>query len=335
MNRGIQYAGQVPLDTDILAAQQNAMIGLGYVTQMLAGTSVAAIGLPCTPTAPPSMTVNIGAGAMTGLTEVDPVAYGDLGANTAALVKMGINLGSVPFTLTAPGTSGQSINYLIEGEFQEEDGTAIVLPYYNSADPNMPFAGPNNTGTAQNTIRAQIVGLQLKAGAAATTGTQTTPAVDAGWSPLYIITVNFGQTTITAGNITVAPGAPFFSIQPTTKTEYIEFGTSGNVSASQILRQFVAYAATTISAGCPLSQGYASTAATASATCTITKTLAGGGATTSVGTVVFGAGGTIATFTAGSDIVLAAGDILLITGPLTADATLAGVSGGLVAQVAQ
>jgi hypothetical protein len=213
MQRGIQYPGSIPLDTDILGAQQEAMIAMGAALQTMLGTSPVATGLACLPTGPASMVINIGPGSITAQSEVDPTAYGSLGTNTNALVKMGINLAATPFTLTAPATSGQSINYLIEGTFQETDGTAIVLPYYNASNPSMPYAGPGNAGTAQNTVRSQIVGLQLLAGASATTGTQTTPGATSGWSPLYVITVNYGQTTVTSGSISVANAAPF---RPTT-----------------------------------------------------------------------------------------------------------------------
>lgn len=209
MNRNMVYAGAIPLATDILSPQQNAMIGLGALLQAAFGTSTVVNGLAGTQTTVPSMTINIGPGSIIALEEVDQNAYGSLGTNTAPLVKQGINLTATPFTLTAPATSGQSINYLIEAEFVEADGTPIVLPYVNPSSPSTPFAGPNNTGAAQNTVRTQTVGLQLKAGAAANTGTQTTPGTDVGFVPLYVITVNNGQTTVTTAQITVAPGAPF------------------------------------------------------------------------------------------------------------------------------
>jgi hypothetical protein len=44
--------------------------------------------------------------------------------------------------------------------------------------------------------------LQVKAGIAATTGTQTTPAADAGWTGLFVVTVANDATTITSGSAT-------------------------------------------------------------------------------------------------------------------------------------
>jgi hypothetical protein len=142
---------------------------------------------------------------------VDASSFGSLLADSSPLVKIGTNLSPTSFTLTAPVTSGQSVNYLIEASLVEQDNTPVVLPYYNAANPAQPFSGPGNTGTPQNTKRAQIVSLQLKAGTAANTGTQATPAVDIGWTGLYVITVNFGQVTITAPSITKFANAPFLA----------------------------------------------------------------------------------------------------------------------------
>ena len=211
MNRNIVYPGAIPLDTDILSPQQEAMIGLGALAAAAFGSGTLVDGLAGTQTTVASMTINIGPGSILSLQEVDATAYGSLGTNTNALVKQGVNLTTTQFTLTAPGTSGQSINYLVEAAFSELDGTPVVLPYVNPASPSTPYSGPSNSGTAQNTIRAQTVALSLKAGAAATTGTQTTPATDTGYVPLYVITVAYGQTAITTAQITVAPSAPFIA----------------------------------------------------------------------------------------------------------------------------
>jgi hypothetical protein len=216
MDRGIVYPGAIPLDTDLLSTNRNAMVGLGFLARAAFGTGTVVDGLAITPTGPASMVVNIGPGSIASQETVDATAYGSLALDTSdALVKMGINLTSTSFTLTAPGTSGQSINYLVEATFAETDGTAVVLPYYNSTNSEDPYSGPANSGTAQNTLRTQRASLQLKAGTAATTGTQTTPAVDSGWVGLYVITVNYGQTTITSGNLSGArlASAPFISAQ--------------------------------------------------------------------------------------------------------------------------
>ena len=211
MDRLMVYPGAIPLDTDILSVERNVMEALGWLTQAALGAATGVVGLPCNPTVPASMTVNIGPGALWTQAEIDQSNFGSLPADTSPLMKMGIlaEAAGTNFTLTAPATSGQSINYLIEAAFEETDTNPVVLPYVNPANPAQPFTGPNNAGTPQNTTRAQRVELQLKAGVAANTGTQVTPGVDAGYVGLYVITVNFGQTTIMSADIMPYENAPF------------------------------------------------------------------------------------------------------------------------------
>jgi hypothetical protein len=85
----------------------------------------------------------------------------------------------------------------------------VVLPYYNAANPVMPYLGPGNSGAAQATVRQQQVSLQLKAGSAAATGTQTVPPVDTGWVGLATIVVAAGATQVTQANITPVPTTRF------------------------------------------------------------------------------------------------------------------------------
>jgi hypothetical protein len=232
MDRNIVYPGSIPLDTDILGLNRNAMVGIAALTSAVLGATTVVDGLTCTPSSPGSLTVNVAPGSITLLTQLDATAYGSLAADAIdQIVKTGINLETTSFTLAAPTASGQSVNYLIEAAFSETDTDPVVLPYVNAANPAQPYSGPNNSGTAQNTRRIQRVQLQLKPGAAAVAGTQTTPAVDSGWVGLYVITVNYGQSVITAADIVVAAGAPFLtyklpSLRPGYATMQV-FNTSG------------------------------------------------------------------------------------------------------------
>jgi hypothetical protein len=212
MDRNIVYPGSIPLDTDLLSANKNVMIGLGFLLQAVLGTNTVADGLSCQATSPASMSVVIGPGTMTQLCPVDTLAYGSISADpTELVVKMGINIGSTTFNLVAPPSAGQSVNYLIEASFQEVDGNPIVLPYYNASNPAQSFSGPSNSGSPQNTARFQQVQLQLKAGLPGNTGSQVTSVADVGWTGLYQITVSYGQTQIAAGQITTLPTAPFLA----------------------------------------------------------------------------------------------------------------------------
>jgi hypothetical protein len=215
MDRQIVYPSSIPLDTDILNIQRNTMVALGFLAQATLGTATVADGLACTPQTVPNLTFNVGPGSIISLATVDGNPFGSLPSdNSDPLVKMGINLTSTLFTVTAPTTTGQSINYLVQGAFQESDATPIVLPYYNSASPSVPYSGPANSGLAQNTQRLHRVNLlPLKAGAPGATGSQVTPAPDAGFVGLWVVTVAFAQTSVIAGNIKKFGGAPFIPIK--------------------------------------------------------------------------------------------------------------------------
>ena len=209
MDRTIVYPGSVPLDTDILSFNRNVMIALGFLARSVLGDGPVVDGLTCVPSGPTGLSVTISPGSITQLGVVDTIAYGSLAAEaTTPLVKMGVNLDPTVFNLAAPTTSGFATNYLIQAAFQEADAEPVVLPYFNAADPSIAYSGPANSGQPQHTLRAQRVQLQLKAGVPAITGTQTTPPVDNGWVGLHIVTVSYGQSSVSAGQIVPYPVAP-------------------------------------------------------------------------------------------------------------------------------
>ncbi|MFQ6251373.1 phage tail protein [Yersinia enterocolitica] len=242
MDRQIVYPGAIPLETDLLNTNKYAMIGIAKLAAVVMGTNTYLRGLSCTASSPPSMVINIARGEIYSLQNIDNTAYSSLPADTVnTILKQGVILASTPFTLTAPTTAGQSINYLIQVTYQDVDTGATVLPYYNAANPSQAYSGPNNSGTAQYTARTGVCVVALKSGVAAITGTQTTPAADAGYTAAWIITVAQGATTITSANIFVAPNAPFLptsgiveGIQRNTMTFAADTGTANTYIASYL-----------------------------------------------------------------------------------------------------
>ena len=209
MDRQIVYSGQVPQTTDLLNTNRQTMIALAKLCADLFGTSTVISGLGCVPTTPASMSVAVNPGQIYQLANVDGTPYSALPQDTAhSLLKQGILMDAQSFVLAAPATSGYSQNYLIQAAYLESDVNNVVLPYYNSANPSQAFNGPGGSGNAQPTTRAGQVSLQLVAGTAASTGTQTTPAVTAGYVGLAVITVANGQSTITNASIAPYPNVP-------------------------------------------------------------------------------------------------------------------------------
>ncbi len=212
MDRQITYPGQLLAETSLLQATKDAMIGMAKLSSALLGTSTVASGFAVTPTGPASLQVLCAPGEIYSLTAIDALAFSTLPADTThSILKQGIMLDGVTLSCPAPGTTGQSINYLVQVTYQDTDATPVLLPYYNSANPALPYSGMGNNGLPQNTIRKGSAIVAVKAGASATTGTQVTPAPDAGYIGLYVVTVAFGQTTITAGNISVLSTAPLIN----------------------------------------------------------------------------------------------------------------------------
>lgn len=210
MDRQIVYPGAIPLETDLLNTNKNAMIGLSKLAAGILGASTFLNGLACTPTGPASLQVYVAPGEIYSLQNIDGTAYSSIAADTAhAILKQGISLDQLTLSCPAPVTAGQSINYLIQATYQDTDASAVVLPYYNSSNPSQAYAGPANSGTAQNTVRKGVCTVSAKAGVSATTGSQTTPAPDAGYTGAFVVTVAYGQTQITAPNISTYAGAPF------------------------------------------------------------------------------------------------------------------------------
>jgi len=209
MDRVIIYPGQVPLETDLLQTNKFAMVALSKLAAAILGTATLANGFSVVPTGPASLSVNVNPGEIYSLQNIDGTAYSSIAADTThSILKQGISLDVKNLACAAPGSVGQSINYLVQATYTDSDSGAIVLPYYNASNPAVAYSGPGGTGVAQNTLRQGLVTLQAKAGVSATTGSQATPAPDAGFIGLYVVTVANGQATITAGNITAYAGAP-------------------------------------------------------------------------------------------------------------------------------
>lgn len=237
MDRELTYTGQLLPASALLQTAKDPLIGLAKLAAGVLGTSTQINGFACTPTGPASMQVNIAAGEIYALAQVDATAYGDLGTDTRTALKQGILLDPVLLTFTAPATAGQSIAYLVQVTLQDQDTNAAVLPYYNSSNPSSPFLGPNNTGAAQATRRRTLAVVSIKAGSAATTGSQVAPAPDAGNVGAWVVTVANGQTTITAPNIAQYAEAPF--IKGLGSLQFLGNSTGVNINSADGIARFL------------------------------------------------------------------------------------------------
>lgn len=202
MDRQTVYPGQIPLETDLLNTNKFVMIALAKLAATMLGTAIVVNGLGCVPTGPASLQVVANPGEVYSLANIDATVYSSLPADTTH--SMRISLDPVTLSWPALATAGQSVNYLVQAAYLDTDTGLIMLPYYNASNPTQAWSGPGNSGAQQATARKGFV---AKAGVSATTGTQTTPAPDAGYTGLWVVTVANGQTTITSANIFQAANA--------------------------------------------------------------------------------------------------------------------------------
>jgi len=208
MDRVEVYPQQILTDAEVLQTEKNGVVGLGHLARAVLGAGPVVAGLACAPTAPASMSVTIATGSIYALGTLDSSAYGSLGTDSSQVVKQGINSAIQTFSCPAPVTTGQSIVYLIEAAYTDNDTNNTVLTYFNSTNPAMPFTGPNNTGGSQPTVRQGLCSVNIVAGVPAATGSQTVPAATSGYTGLYTVTVAYGATTITSANIAQVGSAP-------------------------------------------------------------------------------------------------------------------------------
>jgi hypothetical protein len=207
MDRQIVYAGAIPLDTDMLSVERNVLVAIGFLAQATFGTGPVFDGLACTPIAG-QLAVSVGPGSGVSILPLDPNGFGSLGPANASIAALGCNLQPVELTLGAPTTADTSQAWLIEACITEQDTGSVVLPYWNAANPIVPYAGPGNSGVGQATQRVQRVALAAKAGVPAPSGQETVPAADAGWIGLYSLSIAAGATQVTAGQISTLATAP-------------------------------------------------------------------------------------------------------------------------------
>lgn len=215
MDRKTAYRNQMPYETDFMLGQRYAYEALGIALLHIFGPSTVVGGLAAAPTSPASLSVTVGPGAIYSFEPLEPtdwgklVGTGGLDADTNPdhkVLKQGLLRDTQTFTITPPATSGHSQVFLIQAQFQSADDIEQPAQFYNVSNPNAPIVDD----VSQD--RRDKCNLGIKAGTSATTGTQTVPAADAGWFPLWNITVANGASTITAPNIVQNAGAPLIDL---------------------------------------------------------------------------------------------------------------------------
>lgn len=213
MDRVSVYRNQQPYEQDVLEGQQFAMEAFGLMLLDFIGDTTQIGGFECIPTAPASLAVEVGPGRIykrqpleaTDWAEFD--GTGGLPADTDAaheIIKQGIMRDAETFATPAPVTIGHSIKYLIEVEFAEEDDPAETVAFYNVSNPGVALT--------QEVSRHRRLKATAYIQASASSATPTVPAATAGRVPVWVVTVAYGDTTVTAPDIAEHDDAPFVTV---------------------------------------------------------------------------------------------------------------------------
>lgn len=204
-NRQTWYPSEQVQSSVLMQQEQDASRSLfQFVADALGSTSAVFTGLTATPGT--GLEVIIADGALYQLNQLDPTAWSTLPADTNEWMLQGLLRTAATLSgFTAPTTSGDSIDYLIEAQIQVTDTAAVNLPFTNGATP------PVTVYESKSPSRQNVVALQVVAGTAAATGSQVAPSPTSGWVPLWLVTVAYGETQIVSGNIALAANAPQFS----------------------------------------------------------------------------------------------------------------------------
>lgn len=202
MDRRIVYQTEVPYDVDILWSQKNSYRSVGQLIDTILGNSTELNGFNCTPSTPAALSVIVEPGQIYSEEITDSIAYGSspsagIPSDSRLLMKQAQLLDAVTLNTPAPAGVGESIKYLVQIAYSTADDDISLRQFFNAASESV------------SNRRSDIADVQIKAGIAASTGTEATPTPDAGFTGAWVITVANGQTEVTSGDIAEYTDAPF------------------------------------------------------------------------------------------------------------------------------
>jgi hypothetical protein len=191
-------------DYDFVSFEHDVLVGMGALEQdLLSGlpTTVVA-GLAATQTSPASLGVSLRAGRIYSLQVADAVSVGSIPADSTVIVQQGQS--AAQSVVMVPPATGQSQWNLIQCQWSQQDAVRAgdpnggIVPFYNSTNPTIPLP------TSVNTVRQGRLIVQVLTGSSAATGSEVPPTPSTNWTPLYLIDLVGGQTTISTAQILTA-----------------------------------------------------------------------------------------------------------------------------------
>ncbi len=200
MDRQIVYPGSIPLDTDLLQIQRHVMASIGALARAVLGDGGLVDGLVCVPGSE-GYSVAVGPGSYTLPYAIDYSPFGSMAADTAQIVQTAHHSGETVLQLGPPDDPAHVVCWLIQARAIQVDEGPIALPYWNAANPQVPFSGPANSGQAQHTRRVLRLSFSAKRGGATPFPIGVAPDPDPGWVGLYGVTTFAGQPAVEGWHI--------------------------------------------------------------------------------------------------------------------------------------
>lgn len=213
MDRRTVYLNQIPYETDVLETSQFGMEALGLFIRDVIGEAQQAAGFECVPTSPASMAVEVGPGRLYKFVALESSDWGDFDSNGGLpadtdpdhfIMKQAKIRDTTTFPITAPATVGHSRKDVIEAEFVEEDDAPTSTAFFNTSSPGTP--------RAENVSRRRRLKVNLYIITGVSGASPAIPATTAGRVPLWVVTSQQGDTTLTAPDIAEHPDAPFLAV---------------------------------------------------------------------------------------------------------------------------
>jgi hypothetical protein len=231
MHKSTLYSQEQNRSFDHMSVYNDALTALGVLMADIlfgsAGGTLSTVlgGFGATPGT--GLTINLAAGSLYQLAALDGTAWGAMPANAAQVVQQGLAAAQAVVLTAAALISGQSQWVLIEATFGQVDAIRTgdpnsgIAPFVNAANPTgPPLQGPGGSGGTLPSVRQGVASIRVLYGGPATTGAETPPNPDAGYVPLYLVDLAFGQTTITQNQIIIAQpsvvpnGSPSYAYAP-------------------------------------------------------------------------------------------------------------------------
>jgi hypothetical protein len=207
------YDGAQIRSFDLDSISKDAFLGDSYVAGDILGDPVSySVVTGFAATATNTLSITLAAGRLYSLQQTDATAVADgvLAADPTVIFNQSWSPGQTVILSTGTLGAGQSYYALIQVGYSQTDVIAPndpsngLLNFFNAANPNQPLIGPGGNDQTVPTLRTENAVVTVIYGLPASTGSQVPPNPTSGNVPLYLISLTYGQSGVSQGQILTA-----------------------------------------------------------------------------------------------------------------------------------